>query len=219
MRGKASKLVIISGGVVATVVIAIAARTLVDTSTVPPPPKPYDVAMYEVYSALIPNIEESWLNRLVDPAPAEVLIRAETLTLQGSGLSGTYNPSPEGRLVPEEPFKLAVDSAIADYLKRNTTMLELQRKFNLPHYELFAAAEEGSGNKADATARAFQQKHPGYKRLIELSAVGFNPDQTVAVVYFVETRGPFWKAGYRMLQKRGGRWRLLANQAFSDVVS
>jgi len=219
MRGKASKLVIITGGVVGAIVIALATKTLVDTFTVPPPPEPYEVAIYEVYSALIPNFEESWLNRLIDPPPAKVLIRAETLTLQDSGLNGAYKSSPEGRLVPKERFKQAVDSAIADYLKRNTTMLELQRKFNLPHYELFTTAEQRSINKADAVGRAFQQKHPGYKRWIELSAVGFSQDQTVAVVYVVETRGTFWKAGYRMFQKRAGKWRLLANQAFCDVVS
>jgi hypothetical protein len=219
MRSKASKLMIITGGVVGAISIALAAKTLVDTSSVPPPPKPYDVAMYEVYSALIPNTEESWLNRLIDPPPQEVLIRAETLAFQNSGINGAYGLSPEGRLVPEQRLKQAVDSAIADYLKRNTTIRELQRKFNLPHYDLFTASEQRSINKGDASGRAFQEKPHGYKRWIELSSVGFNQDQTVAVVYFVERRGSFWKAGYRMLQKRGGKWRLLANQVFSDVVS
>jgi hypothetical protein len=219
MRSKASKLMIITGGVVGAISIALAAKTLVDTSSVPPPPKPYDVAMYEVYSALIPNTEESWLNRLIDPPPQEVLIRAETLASQNSGINGAYGPSPEGRPVPEQRLKQAVDSAIADYLKRNTTILELQRKFNLPHYDLFTASEQRSINKGDASGGAFQEKPHGYERWIELSSVGFNQDQTVAVVYFVETRGSFWKAGYRMLQKRGGKWRLLANRVFSDVVS
>jgi hypothetical protein len=214
MRSKASKLMIITGGVVGAISIALAAKTLVDTSSVPPPPKRYDVAMYEVYSALIPNTEESWLNRLIDPPPQEVLIRAETLAFQNSGINGAYGPSPEVGLVPEQRLKQAVDSAIADYLKRNTTILELQRKFNLPRYDLFTASEQRSINKGDASGRTFQEKPHGYERWIELSSVGFNQDQTVAVVYFVETRGSFWKAGYRMLQKR-----LLANQVFSDVVS
>lgn len=218
MRGKALKGAIIIGAVISPIVIALVAKTLVETSTTPPPPKPYDVAIYEVYSALIPNIEESSLNRLINLPPEGVLIRAETLTSEDSGLNGAYKPSPEGRLVPEQRFQQAVDSAIADYLKRNTTVLELQRKFDLTHYDLFAAAEQRTINNADAASRAFQQKHPGYGRRIELSAVGFNQDQTVAVVYFVETRGSFWNAGYRMLQKRGGKWRLLANQVFSDVV-
>jgi hypothetical protein len=222
MRGKALKFVGIMGGVVGAIVIAFGAKTLVDTSTVPPPPKPYDVAMYDVYSALIPNIEEHWLNRLIDPPPEEVLIRVETLSFQDSGLDAAGKPSTEGVLLTGKQFKEAVDSAFADYLKRNTGVLELQRKFNLPHYDLFTKAEQKSMSKGACVA--FQQKYPGYERWIKLSAVGFNQDQTVAVVYFVETRatrtcGMFEKGGYRGLQKRGGKWHLLANQAFSDWVS
>lgn len=224
MRSKALKFVSITGGVVGAIVFAIGAKTLVDTSTATPPPKPYDVAMYDVYSALIPNIEESWLNRIIEPPPQEVLIRVETLTSQDSGLN---RASPEGRLVPEERVKQAVDSAITDFLKRNTSMLELQRKLNLPHYDLFTKAEQRSISKGAAACLEFEQKHPGYHRWIELSAVGFSQDQTVAVVYFVESRatrnfcsgGMFEKSGYRMLQKRDGKWRLLANQVFSDVAS
>jgi hypothetical protein len=106
-------------------------------------------------------------------------------------------------------------------------MLELQKKFNLPRYDLFTKAEQQSVTEGAAACLGFQQKYPGYQRWIELSAVGFNQDQTVAVVYFVELRatsnfcsgGMFEKGGYRMLQKRDGKWRLLANQVFSDVAS
>ena len=167
MRGKALKLVIITGGVVGAIVIALGAKTLVDTSTVPPP-KPYGVAMYDVYSALIPNIEESrcpsrllgcWLNRLSVPTSEEVLIRVETLTFQGSGLDAAGKRTMGGELVSDERFKPAVDSAIADYLKRNTGILELQRKFNLPHCDLFTKVEQQSITKSAAACLAFQQKH------------------------------------------------------------
>lgn len=223
MRGKAFIFAIIIGAVVGAIVIALGAGTLVDNSTGPPPPKPYDVAVYDVYSAIVPNTQEFGVKRLVDPLPENVLIRAETLTFQDSGWFGVDTPSPEGRLVPDKRFKQAVDSAVADYLKRNTSSLELQRKFNLPHYDLFNKAEEQSMSKSPATFLAVQQKHPGYERWIELSAVGFNQDQTVAVVYFVETRvstagGVFANGGYRMLQKRDGRWYLLPNRVFSDVA-
>jgi len=58
--------------------------------------------------------------------------------------------------------------------------------------------------------------------------VGFNQDQTVAVVYFVELTATtrdfcsgwtFAKGGYRVLQKRDGKWSLLANQPFSDWIT
>ena len=202
------------------IVIALGTKTLVHTSTGPPPPKPYDVAMYDVYSALIPNIEKPWLFRLIDRGvdftPEEVMIGVETLTFQCcSVFDGAAEPASMGKLVPGERLKQAVDSAVADYSKRNASTLELQRKFNLPHYYLFTKAEQQSTSNATACL-AFQQKHPGYERWIELSAVGFNQDQTVAVVYFVETRaakdfcflGTSKSGEGRMLQNRSGKWRL-----------
>jgi hypothetical protein len=201
-------------------------QTLVDTSAVPQPPKPYDVAVYDVYSALIPNIEESWVNRIIERSSEEILIRAETLTFQDSGLDRVVQPPTEAALVSDKRFKWAVDAAVADYLKRNNSMLELQRKFSLPHYDLFTQAEERSIFKGAAACLAFQQKHPGYERSIELSAVGFSQDQTVALVSFVETRatrdfciGGTFKSGQgRMLQNRGGKWYLLTEPRFSDWI-
>jgi hypothetical protein len=112
MRGKALKFVSIAGGVVGAIVIALGAKILVNTSPVLPPSKPYDVAMYDVYSALIPNIEKSWF----EPPPVEGLIRVETLSFQDSGIDVAHKPSTARELVSDERFKPAVDSAIADYL-------------------------------------------------------------------------------------------------------
>jgi hypothetical protein len=201
MRGKALKLAVV-GGVVGAIVIALGAKTLVDTSTVPPPPKPYDVAMYDVYSALLQSQEGPWLYRvpfqLLHPQPEGVLIRVDTLSLQDSmpyeslrdSLPNEANrPSPGLGILPEERFKPAVDAAARDYLKRNTGVLELQRKFNLPQYDLFSKAEEQAFLKGDPSAC---QKYAGYVRWVELSAVGFNQDQTVAVVHFIEWGASVW---------------------------
>ena len=60
--------------------------------------------------------------------------------------------------------------------------------------------------------------------------MGFNADQTVAVVYIVEHRaavgwirecrgGIFATGGFRMFQKRHGKWNLLKNNVFSDWTS
>jgi hypothetical protein len=92
----------------------------------------------------------------------------------------------------QKRFKQAVDLAIADYLKRNTSILELQRRFNLATYDLITKAEEKAvldKGVSGCACRVFQQKYGGYERWVELSAVGFNQDQTVAVVYVVEWRG------------------------------
>jgi hypothetical protein len=236
MRGKALKLAIV-GGVVGAIVIALGAKTLVDTSTVPPSPKPYDVAMYDVYSDLLSQQEGPWLYRtlyqLLHPQPEAVLIRVETEPGYDAGeemasLAEKQMPSRaldkvSIPLVPEKQFQQAVDSATADFLKRNKTILELQRKFHLPHhYDLFAKVEEQAFLKRDPSAC---QKYAGYERWVELSAVGFNQDQTVAVVHFIDWGGRPCnntivgaKGKYRMLQNRGGHWHLLASQIFADWI-
>jgi len=219
MRSNTLKAVIILSGTVGAIVIGLGAMTLVKDSSVPPP-KPYNVAMYDVYSDLIQTPEESWWGRLMAPRPKTVLIRLETEP-------GGPNGGIEGSLVPEKRFQHPVDSAIADYLKRNNGILELRKSFNLPAYDLITKAEEKAvlnESIPGSACRAFQLRHPGYERWVELSAVGFNQDQTMAVVYVVEWRGSrplcaggiFGTGGYRMLQKRNGKWHLLENQVFSD---
>ena len=125
MQGKTLKFVSIMGGVVGATVIALGVKTLVGTST--PPPKSYDVAMYDVYSALLQSQEGPWLYRvpfqLLHPQPEGVLIRVDTLSLQDSmpyeslrdSLPNEANrPSPGLGILPEERFKPAVDAAARD---------------------------------------------------------------------------------------------------------
>lgn len=164
----------------------------------PLPPKPYDAAAaYDVYSALLPG--------------GEVSIRVETLALPESGPSGKAELS-------TEQLGGAIDSAVADYFKRNTDVLKLQRKFDIPHYNLFTKAEEQSLSGGTAACLAFYQKHP--TPWIELSAVGFSGDETTAVVYFTETNlghpicdsnsGWFERGGHRVFHKVEGKWRVSA---------
>ena len=216
MRGKALKFAIIVGGVVGATVIALGAKTQEDTSTAPLPPKPYNEAMYDVYSALLQEREPQ--------QPEGVLIRIETLSFKDPS---PYEPDGARRWLgidpKEERFKPAVDSAIADYLKRNTDVLELQKKFNLPHYDLFTKDEEKGFYFG---AHSLCQKYSGYERWVDLSAVGFNQDQTVAVVHFIDWGGHpcnfhslIGAAGKdRMLQKRDGKWHLLPSRIFSDWI-
>ena len=219
-------------GVVCAIGIALGAKTQEDTSTAPPPPKPYNEAMYDVYSDLLQeqDIPERVRQRLLSlhlPLPQQpegVLIRVETLTFQESGPTKDDGLPRELAILPEDRFKPAFDSAIADYLKRNTDVLELQKKFNLPHYDLFTKDEEKAFHFA---AHSACQKYSGYERWVELSAVGFNEDQTVAVVHFIDWRGHpcNWPATIigatgkdRMLQKRDGKWHLLPSRIFSDWI-
>jgi hypothetical protein len=223
--------------IAATVAVGILAALALGTAAIRrtrdfkvPPPKSYDMAMYDVYSDLL-QAQHSWWDQLIDPRSEAVLIRIETEP-------GQYHlvreqGFVEASLVPEERFKQAVDLAITDYVKRNSGVLELRRKFSLPNYDLISGAEEQAlleehdPSKQDSTCRAFQKKYPGYDRWVELSAVGFNEDQTVAVVYMVEWRGSkplcsggiFGNGGYRMLQKQDGKWHLLKNQVVSDWLT
>ena len=210
------KFAIIMAGVVGAFVIALGAKTQEDTSTAPPPPKPYNEAMYDVYSALLQEREPQ--------QPEGVLIRIETLSFKDPS---PYEPHGSQRWLgidpKEERFKPAVDSAIADYLKRNTDVLELQKKFNLSHYDLLTKDEEKGFQFG---AHSLCQKYSGYERWVELSAVGFNQDQTVAVVHFIDWGGHpcnfhslISATGKdRMLQKRDGKWHLLPSRIFSDWI-
>jgi len=225
----------IVGAVVGAIVIALGAKTLVDDSTAPTPPKPYDEAMYDVYSDLLQESELPEKARQIialareaqghpQPEPPEgILIRVETLTFQEPGTGGNPTlPRGLGNFPEEERFKPAVDSAIADYLKRNEQPFQLQRKFNLSKYDLFTKDEEQAFLRGDPSAC---QKYSGYMRWVELSAVGFNEDQTVAVVHFIDWGGHpcsntlVGATGKdRMLQKRDGKWHLLPSRIFSDWI-
>ena len=190
----------------------------------PSSPKPYEEAIYDVYSDLLSQQEGPGLNRLLSPPLEPVLIQVETLSFQDSAPFEPHGaPRGLGVLPEEERFKPAVDSAIADYLKRNEQSFQLQRKFNLSKYDLITKAEEQALGKNDPSAC---QKYAGYERWVELSAVGFNQDQTVAVVHFIDgwrrpcsTTMVSVQGKDRMLQKRGGKWHLLANSVFSDSIS
>lgn len=213
MRGKALKFAIIMGAVVGAIVIALGAKTQEDTSTAPPPPpKPYNEAMYDVYSDLLQE------------QPEAVLILVETLSFQDPSPFELNRAQRSLGIEPkEERFKPAVDSAIANYLERNEQSFQLQRKFHLSKYDLITKAESQALGKDDPSAC---QKYAGYERWVELSSVGFNQDQTVAVVHFIDA----WhrpcsntmvsvQGKDRMLQKRGGKWHLLNNQLFSDSTT
>ena len=167
---------------------------------------------------------------MIDPRPEAVLIRTETGPGQNDQVDLAFV---KASLVPEKQLKPAVDSAIADYVKRNSSVMKLQRDFNLPTYDLMNELEERAllaeqdPSKEDSACRAFHRKYPGYDRWVELSAVGFNEDQTVAVVYLAEWRasdascqsGIFGHGGYQMLQKEGSNWHLINNQVFSEWIS
>ena len=202
----------------------------------PSPPKPYEEAIYDVYSGLLIGemAQRSLLQKLIARVPDGVLIRIDTTTATGPDKGPGFEPKPAsllGNITPQEPFDKALSSAMADYTRRNKESLQLQRKFNLPKYDLITKAEEEAALKDQGTeslgCQEFVRKHPDYYRWVELSAVGFNEDQTVAYVYMVEwggsrplcQRGIFGHGGPRILHKRNGKWYLVDTGVFGDWVT
>ena len=191
----------------------------------PGPPKPYEEAIYDVYSGLL-NEEMThrplW-TKLIDPIPEGLLIRIDTTIETGTAMGYDL-------LNQAWPGSGPQASAWADFARRNKGSLQLQRKFNLPKYDLMTKAEEEAALKDQGTdslgCREFVQKHPDFYRWVELSAVGFNEDQTVAYLYVVEWGGSpplchlgvFGHGGLRILQKRNGKWYLMETGA-SDWVA
>jgi hypothetical protein len=55
--------------------------------------------------------------------------------------------------------------------------------------------------------QGFYQRYPDSGGIVELSAVGFNADKTVAVVYAGHNCGSLCRrGGFHVLQKKAGQW-------------
>jgi hypothetical protein len=153
-------------------------------------PPPYvDSDAYEVYSAILPS---EWPVRV---AHAKMLvIRSET---------NGY----EMCLHPEKDSEDMIGSAIAEYVELNKKPLVLQRNLSVAiPYELItfkdlkSAIEQGGWE-------GFYKKYPDSGGWIELSAVGFNAEKTVAVVYMGHSCGGLCGGGqFHVLQKKEGTW-------------
>jgi hypothetical protein len=188
-------------------------------------PKPYEVAIYEVYSDLLRTdlTDRSWFERLIGPIPEGVLIRIET--------GQDHGPSLIGDIKPQEQFDKERSSAAEDFVRRNKNPFLLQKKFNLPKYDLITTAEEeavlNNEGRDQEGCREFMRNHPNYRRWVELSAVGFNEDQTVAYLYIAEwsvspqlcKQEASGHGGLRILSKRSGKWYIVEGGAFADWVT
>jgi hypothetical protein len=88
---------------------------------------------------------------------------------------------------------------IDDYLAKNREKQSLERKFDLPQYELV-----DFGQTPATTSSSFAPTV-----VFEVSAVGFNPDRTRALVYVGHRCGSLCGGGrYHLLVKAGGKWQI-----------
>jgi hypothetical protein len=151
---------------------------------------PYeDQEAYEVYSALIP------LERPLRNA------RAKRLIIQNE------TKGYEMCLRPEKEWEEKIGPAISDYVRSNAkpSLLQQRIKIGVP-YRLIMADELKSAIQT-AGWEGFYQRYPDSGGWIELSAVGFNVDKTVAVVYMGHHCGPLCgSGGFHVLEKKDGKW-------------
>ena len=151
-------------------------------------PTPYVIPeAYEVYSTIIPSV---W------PWVKTLLIRSET---------EPYNMC----LRPEKQYEGRIGPAISDYVKQNQKTWLLQRDLRIDRpYETITPDELKSIFEQGIEGwKTFHQKHPDTGGWIELSAVGFNDDKTIAVVYMGYHCGIVCGGGeFHVLQKKDGKW-------------
>lgn len=153
-------------------------------------PKPYeDGEAYTVYSAVLPS---EWPWRAAHAK--SLVIRSETKNY-------------EMCLRPENESEEIVGPAISDYLKQNAKPWLLQQQFSIElPYQLVTAGELKSALDRGGW-QGFYTQFPDSGGWIELSAVGFNADKTVAVVYTGHSCGMLCGGGgFHVLGKKDGKW-------------
>jgi hypothetical protein len=152
-------------------------------------PEYADSEAYQVYAAVLPA---EWPVRI---AKAKMLIiQAETSSYQMC-------------LRPEKEWEEIVGPAIAQYLTSNSHPWRLQQMFSLDVLYTVVGIDEIRAVLDRSGWSGFGRQYPDSGGFIELSAVGFNPDKTVAVVYVGHHCGDLCGGGtFHVLQKRDGKW-------------
>lgn len=175
------------GKVTSLLILALLLSQGVISSDKAPPYE--DQEAYEVYSALIP------LERPLRNA------RAKRLIIQNE------TKGYEMCLRPEKEWEEKIGPAISDYVRSNAKPSLLQQRIEVKvPYRLIMADELKSATQT-AGWEGFYQRYPDSGGWIELSAVGFNVDKTVAVVYMGHHCGPLCgRGGFHVLEKKDGKW-------------
>ncbi len=91
---------------------------------------------------------------------------------------------------------------MADYLRKNAGPTKLEREFDLPNpYALLEVTGfDSSGNPEFGV-------NEGSDGVYEVSAVGFNPDMTIAIVYAGFNLVEGGRSAVYAFQKTNGQWR------------
>lgn len=149
-----------------------------------------DSDAYDVYSAVMPS---EWAVRSANAKT--LVIAAET------------NADFQMCLRPDAEWEKIIGGAISNYLEVNkkTWLIRKNIAADTPYKiisikEIESAFEKGSWD-------GFYNRYPDSGGYIQLSAVGFNDDRTVAVVFTRHYCGMLCGGGsYNVLQKKDGKW-------------
>ena len=157
-------------------------------------PIPYgDADAYEVYSVILPS---EW--------PMSVA-RAQTLVIHAE--TKAYKMC----LRPEKDWEEMIGPAISDYEKVNQKTWAIKQKFDLKIPYKIVNSDELKAAMADGGWDGFYKHYPKSGGWIELSAVGFDVDRSIAVVYMGHSCGDLCGGGtFHVLQKKDGKWAPLA---------
>ncbi|MBO0724516.1 MAG: hypothetical protein J2P52_02865 [Blastocatellia bacterium] len=149
-----------------------------------------DAEAYEVYAAILPT---DWLWQVQ---------KAKSLVIQSE--TKVYKMC----LRPDGESEKIVGPAISEYVRLNEKTWLLQQRLNIEkQYEFIASDDLKSIFKQPGGWERFHTQYPDSGGWIELSAVGFNADKTVAVVYAGHHCGGLCGGGgFHILQKKDGKW-------------
>jgi hypothetical protein len=115
-------------------------------------------------------------------------------------------------LQPDANSAKLIGSAIMDYIQQNQHPWLLQQRLTIekPYVLLSPDQIESIFRRSPGGWEAFTQMYPDSGGIIEFSAVGFNSDKTIAVVYSGHSCGSLCGGGeFSVLQKKGGKWQPL----------
>lgn len=115
-------------------------------------------------------------------------------------------------LQPDPEWEPLLRPAMEDYLRlgRRIRLLQPLLRPTVPCIFLSREEIDGMMRKSGGGWDEFYRRYPKSRGWIELSAVGFNADRTIAIVYAGWHCG--WPCGggsFHVLQKVGGKWRPL----------
>lgn len=161
----------------------------------------YDVsAAYEVYSAVLSSYRHSDGSK-----PREFVIRMETITSFGTFLNNVPDRTTCLRPGPESPPMIG--DVLNDLIKVNQTKWRLKKKFDVDIDYRFIDSKEVVALATNDDWKRFFEKYPNSAGVMDLSAVGFNHDKTIAIFSVGRRCGILCGEGeYHFLQKTNGKW-------------